>query len=317
MMHGGRDITARKSLEWGDIEIDKDGNRTIRYMFEATLPDEKAVIANQLFTFDAKGNILKTQDLPGYPKKAMTQARMKELVNDFLAQNFRDVASCEAIQWGNVAKTAEGNFSIRYKYRLSIHYKGRDKPWSDSVTIMNQVFTFDPKGQFVSIEETAKKYDDNGSNPGRNPSSTPANADSPASAVTEFLDAIRTGNDVAASRMLTSVARQKMGRLNRSLTPPASDTAKFTVGKVEQQADGARVAATWTDVGPDGHPKTDEAVWVLRQEPDGWRIAGVAAQVFPDKPPVLLNFEDPDDMHRKQSQVRDELQKQLQPKNTP
>jgi hypothetical protein len=142
---------------------------------------------------------------------------------------------------------------------------------------------------------------------------TSAKAGGPAAAVAEFLEAIRTGNDDAASRMLSKVARQKTAALNRSVTPPASDTAKFSVGKVDMIGDdGARVACTWTDLDPDRQPKTDEAFWVVRREEDGWRIAGVAAQIFPGEKPVLLNFEDPDDMFRQQQWVREEMRRRME-----
>jgi len=83
----------------------------------------------RVFTFDAKGNILGKKSVEGYPKKKVvkaanvgTQAGMKELVEEFLKSNFRDVTSRETIEWGEVTKTKEGNFSIRYKYRYSSWY---------------------------------------------------------------------------------------------------------------------------------------------------------------------------------------------------
>jgi hypothetical protein len=140
-----------------------------------------------------------------------------------------------------------------------------------------------------------------------------AKSGGPAEAVTAFLEAVRTGNDDEAAKMLSSVARQKTAALNRNVTPPASDTAKFTVGKVDYVGDdGARVACTWTDLDPEGQPKTDEAIWVVRRESNGWRIAGVAAQVFPGEPPLLLNFEDPEDMFRKQQWVREEIRRRME-----
>lgn len=139
---------------------------------------------------------------------------------------------------------------------------------------------------------------------------TTVKIEGPAAAVQDFLEALRTGSDEKASKMLSTAARQKTAALNRSVTPPASDTAKFAVGKVEYvNEDGARVASTWTDIDEDGKPKTDEAVWVLRREDKAWRVAGVAAQVFPGEPPLLLNFEDPQDMARKQQWVREEIRK--------
>lgn len=69
---------------------------------------------------------------------------MKELVEDFFSKNFRDVTSRETLEWGEVVKAENGNCSIRYKYRAKI--------WDKDTKIMNQVFTFDPKGEFVSVE---------------------------------------------------------------------------------------------------------------------------------------------------------------------
>lgn len=135
----------------------------------------------------------------------------------------------------------------------------------------------------------------------------------PAAAVHDFLDALRSGNDEKASKMLTPAAREKTAALNRNVTPPASDTARFAIGKVEYIGDdGARVASTWTDIDEQAQQKTDEAIWVLRREPEGWRVAGVAAEVFPGEPPLLLNFEDPADMLRKQQWVREEIRRRAE-----
>ena len=137
-----------------------------------------------------------------------------------------------------------------------------------------------------------------------------AKAEGPTAAVGEFLEALRTGNDAKATRMLSATAREKTAAINRNLTPPASDTARFTIGKVEYIGDdGARVSCTWTDLDEEGQAKSDDAIWVVRREPEGWRIAGVAAQVFPGEPPLLLNFEDPEDMFRKQQWVREEIRR--------
>ena len=145
------------------------------------------------------------------------------------------------------------------------------------------------------------------------PSTQTARTGGPEAAVTEFLEAVRTGNDEKANRLLSTVARQKTAALNRSVTPPASDTAKFTVGNVDYVGeDGARVSCTWTDLDADGQPKTDHAIWVCRREAEGWRIAGVAAQVFPGEDPLVLNFEDPEDMMRQQQWVREEIRRRMQ-----
>ena len=135
----------------------------------------------------------------------------------------------------------------------------------------------------------------------------------PEAAVFEFLEAVRTGDDETTAKMLTHRARTKTTERNMEVAPPGSDTARFEVGAVEYvDQDGARVSSTWTDQDANGKPRSDDIVWMVRREPEGWRIAGMAATVFPGEPPLLLNFEDPDDMIRKQQMLREEIQRRSQ-----
>ncbi len=140
----------------------------------------------------------------------------------------------------------------------------------------------------------------------------------PTQIVHKFLEAVRTGDDVAATALLSPLAQKKLKTSDRPLTPPASDTASFEVGEMtELSAKEVRVACTWTDLDPEGTPQTDQADWTLRCEPEGWRIVGVAYQVFDDAPALVLNFEDPEDMARQQEWVVEEdrrraIQAQLQ-----
>ena len=91
------------------------------------------------------------------------------------------------------------------------------------------------------------------------------------------------------------------------VAPPGSPTAKFAVGKVEYvtpQKDGAHVVCSWSDVDAEGQTRTDQIIWVLRKEIEGWRIAGMVMRVYADEPPLIYNFEDPEDMLRKQELMR-------------
>ncbi len=145
---------------------------------------------------------------------------------------------------------------------------------------------------------------------GTAPAAQPAALEGPAAAVYEFLDAIRTGDDQKATAMLSELARRRWADKGIPLSPPASDTARFSVGQVEYIGpDGARVAATWTDLDENQQPRTDRAVWMVRREAPGWRIAGVAATVFEGEPPLLLDFEDPDEVLRQQQWVEEELRR--------
>lgn len=131
-------------------------------------------------------------------------------------------------------------------------------------------------------------------------------------AVVTFLEAIKRGDDDAARTMLTTTARAKTEELGISVAPPVNDTATYTVRECEVIGDGGdlvHVATTWTDVDADGFQSTDNVIWVVRLDPEGWRVVGMAMRVFEDLPPLLLNFEDPEDMLAKQAMVAEELER--------
>jgi hypothetical protein len=151
-MHGARDVTARKSIEWGDVEKDDHGNRPIRYKYYATIWDKNTYVVNEVFTFDTAGNILSVEDVPGFLQRRIAEAvdvsteeGIKKQVEDFFSNNFRDVTSRKTVEWGAVIKTDDGNYSIRYKYLAKL--------WDNDTKTMNQTFTFDPNGKFVSVTE--------------------------------------------------------------------------------------------------------------------------------------------------------------------
>lgn len=137
--------------------------------------------------------------------------------------------------------------------------------------------------------------------------STAADAGDPQAVMGEFLEAIRQGNDDKASSLLTTLARQKTEEMEMVVAPPGSDTASFKILAVEIEGDEAQVGTDWTDVDVDGQPRTDRIVWMLRKEETGWRIHGMATRVFADMDPIMLNFEDPVDMLRKQRQAEEEI----------
>jgi hypothetical protein len=131
----------------------------------------------------------------------------------------------------------------------------------------------------------------------------------PEKAVGEFLEAIRSGNDETAAGLLTPLARQTTSEFNLTVAPPGSPNASFTVAKVEfvtPNKDGAHVLSNWTDIGEDGNKSSHEIIWVLRKEGEGWRIVGSVMKVFPDREPLVLNYEDPLDMQRKLQMVYEE-----------
>jgi len=129
-------------------------------------------------------------------------------------------------------------------------------------------------------------------------------------AVVKFLDAMKRGDDAGARDMLTRVARAKTEEMGISVAPPVADTATYAVRECEmvsESNDLAHVATTWSDVDETGDRTTENIVWAVRLDPEGWRVVGMAMRIFEDMPPLLLNFEDPQDMIAKQEMVAEEL----------
>lgn len=140
----------------------------------------------------------------------------------------------------------------------------------------------------------------------------------PDAAVNKFLEAVRVGNDQEAAAMFTPLARQRVSELEIQVAPQGSDTASFSVGEVEYMAEnGARVAATWTDLDEDGKRRTDDMTWMVRRVSEGWRVAGMATVVFPGEPQLLLDFEKPQETLRKLELVREEVLRRAQTASLP
>lgn len=134
----------------------------------------------------------------------------------------------------------------------------------------------------------------------------------PDAAVREFLSAVQVGDEERAGLMLTDLARQKTREHDLLVAPPGSPTAKFSVTEFEfvtPDEAGAHVASTWTDFDENGQPHTDKIVWVVRKESYGWRIAGMVTVLYEGSEPLVLNFEDPEDMLRKQELAQKELER--------
>jgi len=133
---------------------------------------------------------------------------------------------------------------------------------------------------------------------------------SPEQTINNFMMAFKHGDDDGAAKLLTEKARQEAERTQKAVSPPGSKTMQFKVGQVEyvtEGKDGAHVACQITDVDPNGESSNYDVVWFLRKETAGWRVAGIAMKVFEDKPPVLYNFEDQDDMDRKMQLISEEM----------
>jgi len=132
--------------------------------------------------------------------------------------------------------------------------------------------------------------------------------DGPDEVVRAFLEAARSGEDATATLLLTDKAREETEREGLVLDPPGTPSMKYELGKVEyheQDPHAAYVNSLWIEGGARPDERL-EVVWVLRRQSAGWRIAGMAAQIELNEPPVFLNFESPQDVARIKSELGSE-----------
>jgi hypothetical protein len=153
LMNNFRDVTMRKSLEWGEVKTDDKGNRTIRYTVEALIWDKDRMILCTDFTFDEDGQFVKTEKVEGFPKPVVvekpdvtTLEGVKKLVEKFFTQNFMDISARKTIRWGELERHEDGSVSLVYRYEATI----RDK---DKI-IQERRFTFDKNGEVKSWNPT-------------------------------------------------------------------------------------------------------------------------------------------------------------------
>ena len=121
-----------------------------------------------------------------------------------------------------------------------------------------------------------------------------------------FLQALKRRDAVATEQLLTSVARieaqQSGSNISLAEQPPFSKRAQFKFGKLEfvdATKTGARIPVLTTDIEEQGE-YTEEIIWVLGRDDHGWRVAGYAFELFENEPWLVLNFEDLEEVRRKQ-----------------
>lgn len=128
----------------------------------------------------------------------------------------------------------------------------------------------------------------------------------PDEVITAFLEARRGGDAKTTAGLLTSTARAATAKFKIDVNGEALPDLQFQVAKpkyLKNNPKGAHVSSIWSEVLPDGKKADYEVVWVLRKEVAGWRVAGFAAELTPGTEPQFLNFEDPEDMMRKQQEA--------------
>jgi hypothetical protein len=140
---------------------------------------------------------------------------------------------------------------------------------------------------------------------GCNSSSTPAPAqsataatatpaDPAARAAYDFLDAVLKGDTQRATNRLTPIAIERINATGKQFAPPGLQTASFRIGEVRKPtADQAMVQCILTDASAGGPPRSEEIGCLLRLVDNDWRVSGIAYIPGPNRPPMILNFENP------------------------
>jgi len=116
--------------------------------------------------------------------------------------------------------------------------------------------------------------------------------------VSEFMTAMLRGDDEKIRTFLTPAARKAGEEEDFPFSCSASDTATFIIDNTVDRGDSTTlVSTTWTDIDIDGQ-KESKIVWTLVQTDEGWRVSGALVALFEDQPPIQINFEDPQSVHK-------------------
>ena len=149
------------------------------------------------------------------------------------------------------------------------------------------------------------------------PKAQPDADTTPQQIVTQFLQALSQGDADTVTQLLTEKARVETKKHQLAVQPPGTAAAQYQVGKVELVEGGAYVNSIWSEPATDGNRQRYEIVWVLRSQADGWRVAGMAARIDPNRELTYLNFEDPQEMLSKWESVDTELANRPADSNAP
>ena len=154
-----------------------------------------------------------------------------------------------------------------------------------------------------STEPTAANNDSGANRTEANPvgaaaATTTTAVGSPVDVVSQFLDEIRRGGaDSRANDLLTQKAQSELKRIGQSVQPIGSPDAGFQVTRFEKMPDDASSAlvhSIWSEPNGDGTNSQFQVVWAVHLEPVGWRISGLAMELDPAQPPMVIDFENGD-----------------------
>jgi len=125
-------------------------------------------------------------------------------------------------------------------------------------------------------------------------SNGPMPTDPAGQAAYDFLDAVLQGDTERASRRLTPTALERIAATGKHFAPPGLETAKFRIGEVRKPTPNqAVVQCILTDEQAGGATRTEEIGCLLRLVENEWRVSGIAYIPGPNRPPMILSFENP------------------------
>ena len=121
---------------------------------------------------------------------------------------------------------------------------------------------------------------------------------SPSDVVKRFLTALKNAKKDEIGALLTDTAWVKIGENQLIVGNSGIPSAEFTIGKskfnIAGNKDVCHVDSELLEKLDNGETEKYLATWVLRQQSDGWRIAGMASPLETGGKPVFLNFEKPE-----------------------
>jgi beta-lactamase regulating signal transducer with metallopeptidase domain len=147
-LHNFRDMALRKSLEWGPVETNDQGHRSIRYKYEALFSDQVRKTINQVFAFDGKGNYLGSEILGPVFQERKKQDITPEKSNQFL-ENFVTVDKDGGLTWQKARAITKNTWFVG-----SFANKG-DERWYTLNVSKDVTYSFFMDDEFGSGKYTA------------------------------------------------------------------------------------------------------------------------------------------------------------------
>lgn len=133
----------------------------------------------------------------------------------------------------------------------------------------------------------------------------------PRESVNDFLIAVKSGDDKTATALLSTAAQREAWTNGLAISGEGFPDAQFKVSEVEylNEDTEAHVMSVWENKTNYSDQKSFQCVWLLRSEPHGWCIYGMATKFLDHVEPVKLNFENQAEMQKRQQWAQEEIRK--------